>query len=102
MTNTIIPIIERPSTNGITKANSIFLRDWPRRIADPQDSEKHLVVRGTLPPRLQKRTYPCLEDLQRRLPSPPPNCRHVPIAGHIVLLNRRTNVVVDVFHFEAF
>jgi hypothetical protein len=23
------------------------------------------------------------------------------IGGHLVLLNRRTNIVVDIFHFEA-
>ena len=68
----------------------------------PPGLEKQLVVRGTLPPGLQKRTYPCPQELERRLPSPPPDCAHVLIGGHIVLLNHRTNVVVDVFHFEAF
>jgi len=66
----------------------------------PPGLEKQLVVRGTLPPGLQKRMYPCPEDLERRLPPPPPDCAHVLIGGHIVLLNRRTNVVVDIFHFE--
>ena len=37
-------------------------------------------------------------DLERELPPPPPNCEHVFIGGHVVLLNRRTFVVVDVFH----
>jgi Ni/Co efflux regulator RcnB len=68
----------------------------------PPGLEKQLVVRGTLPPGLQKRMYPCPHDLERRLPPPPPDCAHVLIGGHIVLLNQRTNVVVDVFHFEAF
>ena len=68
----------------------------------PPGLEKQLVVRGTLPPGLQKRMNPCPEDLERRLPPPPPDCSHVLIGGHIVLLNHRTNVVVDVFHFEAF
>ena len=49
---------------------------------------------------LQKRLQPCPEDLERRLPPPPPDCAHVLVGGHIVLLNRRTNIVVDVFHFE--
>ena len=61
--------------------------------------EKHLVRRGTLPPGLQKRLQPVPVDLERRLPPPPPECAHVLIAGNIVLLNRRTNVVVDIFHF---
>ena len=68
----------------------------------PPGLERQLVVRGTLPPGLQKRLYPCPEDLERRLPPPPPDCAHVLIGGHIVLLNRRTNLVVDVFHVELF
>jgi len=66
----------------------------------PPGLEKQLVRRGTLPPGLQKRLQPCPEDLERRLPPPPPDCAHVLIGGHIVLLNRRTNIVVDVFHLE--
>ncbi len=41
------------------------------------------------------------EDLERRLPPPPPDCAHVLIGGHIVLLNRSTNIVVDIFHVEV-
>ncbi len=67
----------------------------------PPGLEKQLARRGTLPPGLQKRLQPCPEDLERRLPPPPPDCAHVLIGGHIVLLNRRTNVVVDIFHFEV-
>jgi len=66
----------------------------------PPELEKQLVRRGELPPGLQKRLQPCPEDLERRLPPPPPDCAHVLVGGHIVLLNRRTNIVVDVFHFE--
>ncbi len=67
----------------------------------PPGLEKQLVRRGTLPPGLQKRLQPCPEDLERRLPPPPADCAHVLIGGHIVLLNRRTNLVVDIFHFES-
>jgi hypothetical protein len=67
----------------------------------PPELEKQLVRRGTLPPGLQKRLQPCPEDLERRLPPPPPECAHVLIGGHLVLLNRSTNVVVDIFHFEV-
>ena len=67
----------------------------------PPGLEKQLVVRGTLPSGLQKRMYPCPEELERRLPPPPPDCAHVFIGGHIVLLNRKTDVVVDIFHFET-
>jgi hypothetical protein len=66
----------------------------------PPGLEKQLVRRGTLPPGLQKRLQPCPEELERRLPPPPPDCAHVLIGGHIVLVNRRTNVVLDIVHFE--
>jgi len=65
----------------------------------PPGLEKQLVRRGSLPPGLQKRLQPCPEDLERRLPPAPPDCAHVLISGNIILLNRRTNVVVDIFHF---
>lgn len=67
----------------------------------PPGLERQLVRRGSLPPGLQKRIQPCPEELERRLPPPPPDCQHVLIGGHIVLLNRQTNIVVDIFHFEA-
>jgi len=44
---------------------------------------------------------PCPEELERRLPPPPPDCAHVVIGGSLVLLNRRTNIIVDIFHFES-
>jgi len=57
---------------------------------------------GHLPPGLQKKIQPVPVELERRLPPPPPNCVNVFIGGHIVLLNQHTNVVVDIFHFEAY
>jgi hypothetical protein len=65
----------------------------------PPGVEKQLVRNGTLPPGLEKRWYPAPVELERRLPPPPPDCAHVLIGGHIVLLNRRTNLIVDVFAF---
>ena len=65
----------------------------------PPGLEKQLVRNGTLPPGLQKRLYPAPVELERRLPPPPPDCAHVLISGHIVLLNRKTNLIVDVFAF---
>jgi hypothetical protein len=65
----------------------------------PPGLEKQLVRRGTLPPGLQKKLQPCPEDLERRLPPPPPDCAHVLVGGHIVLLNRRTNIVMDIAVF---
>lgn len=67
----------------------------------PPGLEKQLRVRGTLPPGLRKRIQPCPEELERRLPPPPPDCEHAIIDGHIVLLNRRTFVVLDIIHFEG-
>jgi hypothetical protein len=67
----------------------------------PPELEKQLVQRGTLPPGLQKRLQTCPEEFERRLPPPPPDCAQLVIGGHLVLLNRRTNVVVDLVHFET-
>ncbi len=66
----------------------------------PPGLEKKLVQNGTLPPGLQKRLQPCPRELEQRLPPPPPDCVHRVLGGHIVLLNRKTNIVLDVFHFE--
>jgi hypothetical protein len=65
----------------------------------PPGLEKQLIRNGTLPPGLQKRFYPAPVELERQLPPPPPGCQHVLISGHIVLLNRKTNLIVDVFSF---
>jgi hypothetical protein len=65
----------------------------------PPGLEKQLIRNGSLPPGLQKKVYPCPQELERRLPPPPPDCNHVLVGGHIVLLNRKTNVILDVFAF---
>jgi len=66
----------------------------------PPGLEKQLAVRGTLPPGLQKKIQAVPVELERRLPPPPPDCEHVFIGGHIVLMNRRTSIVLDIFHVE--
>jgi hypothetical protein len=43
---------------------------------------------------------PVPEDLEVRLSPPPPECAHVLVGGNIVLLNRRTNLVVDIVAFN--
>jgi len=73
------------------------LRDRDRL---PPELERRLVVRGILPVELRNRVYPCPEELERRLPPPPPGCAHVVIGGHIVVMNRVNFQIVDVFHFE--
>jgi hypothetical protein len=87
------------------------LRGWyegrrgnlPRGLAKrdelPPGLENQLVERGTLPPGLRKKMRSCPRDLVRLLPPPPPDCRHVLIGGRIVLLNRRTFMILDVFRF---
>ncbi len=71
-----------------------------RRDQLPPGLERQLMVRGTLPPGLRRRIEPCPEGLLRELPPPPPNCEHVLIGGHVVLMNRSTYMVLDIFHFE--
>jgi hypothetical protein len=66
----------------------------------PPGLERQLVVRGTLPPGLRAKIVVCPRDLEVHLPPPPPDCEHVLIGGHVVLLNRRTFVVVDLFHLD--
>ncbi len=66
----------------------------------PPGLERQLVVRGTLPPGLRSRMHPCPVAVEGYLPPPPVGYMHAAIGGHIVLLNRRTFFVLDVFHFE--
>jgi Ni/Co efflux regulator RcnB len=66
----------------------------------PPGLERQLVVRGTLPPGLRRQMHPCPVEVERQLPPPPPGYMHTAIGGHIVLVNRRTFFVLDVFHFE--
>src|SRR6266849_10133323 len=85
---------------GTTTTRVTFRRDLPRETGCPPDWKNSLHGAATLPPGLQKRLQPCPDDLERQLPPPPPECAHVLIGGHIVLLNQRTSVVVDIVHFE--
>ena len=66
----------------------------------PPGLERQLVVRGTLPPGLQKKIQPCPMEVERYLPPPPVGYMHTVIGGNIVLVNRKTFFVLDVFHFE--
>jgi Ni/Co efflux regulator RcnB len=75
-------------------------RDLPPGLAKrdelPPGLARQLRVRGTLPPGLQKKIHPVPEEFVRRLPPPPPDCEHVLIGGNIVLLNRKTHLVLDI------
>jgi Ni/Co efflux regulator RcnB len=66
----------------------------------PPGLERQLIVRGTLPPGLRKKAYPVPVELERRLPPPPVGYAHLVIGGHIVLVNRRTWLVMDIIHIE--
>jgi Ni/Co efflux regulator RcnB len=88
------------------------LHDWYRAHYDhlppglakrdrlPPGLERQLIVRGTLPPGLRREMHPCPPEVVSYLPPPPPGYMHTIIGGHIVLVNRKTFFVLDVFHFE--
>lgn len=63
----------------------------------PPGLEKQLERNGTLPPGLQKKLEPCPVELDRQLPPIPADYRRAVIGAHIVVLNRNTNVIVDIF-----
>lgn len=67
----------------------------------PPGLERQLVVNGTLPPGLRKKMQPCPHELEVMLPPPPPNYSHVFVGGSLVLVNRVSFHVADVFHFDA-
>jgi hypothetical protein len=62
----------------------------------PPGLEKHLERDGTLPPGLQKRIEPFPPELERQLPPLPADYQRAVIGAHIVILNRHTNVIVDI------
>lgn len=63
----------------------------------PPGLEKQLERNGTLPPGLQKKLEPCPVELERQLAPLPADYRRAVIGAHIVVFNRNTNIVVDVF-----
>jgi hypothetical protein len=62
----------------------------------PPGLEKHLAKNGTLPPGLQKRLTPFPADLDRRLPRLPDIYRRGTIGGSVVIIDRRTQRIMDV------
>jgi hypothetical protein len=89
------------------------IRDWYRAHYDhlppglakrdrlPPGLERQLVVNGSLPPGLQKKMQPCPRELEAMLPPPPPNYVHVVIGGNLVMYNRATLQIGDVFRLDA-
>ena len=62
----------------------------------PPGLEKQLERNGTLPPGLQKKLQPCPVELERELPPLPADYHRAVIGASIVILNRHTNVIVDI------
>jgi hypothetical protein len=63
----------------------------------PPGLEKQLERNGALPPGLQKRIQPFPVELERQLPPLPREYRRGVIGAHIILFNRNTHLIVDVF-----
>ncbi|HEX7962107.1 MAG TPA: hypothetical protein VF493_19475 [Terriglobales bacterium] len=64
----------------------------------PPGLQKQLDRNGTLPPGLQKRVEPFPEDLERRLPSLPSIYRRGTIGSDVVILDTRTQRIMDVIY----
>jgi hypothetical protein len=64
----------------------------------PPGLEKKMVVHQALPVEYREYVHPAPVEIVRVLPPPPPDCEHVVVGGHIVLMNRKTSVVLDIFN----
>jgi hypothetical protein len=62
----------------------------------PPGLQKHLQRNGQLPPGLQKRIEPLPMELDRRLPPLPEFWERVVVERDVVLLDRRTNRILDI------
>jgi hypothetical protein len=62
----------------------------------PPGLQKHLERDGTLPPGLQKRVEPFPPDLEARLPRLPGDYRRVILGQIAIILDRRTQRIVDI------
>jgi len=62
----------------------------------PPGLQKHLDKNGKLPPGLQKRLEPLPRDLEVRLPRLPDYWERVILQEHVVLLDRRTQRILDI------
>ena len=62
----------------------------------PPGLQKHLEKKGQLPPGLQKRLEPLPSALDARLPSIPEYWERVIVERDVILLDRRTNRILDI------
>jgi hypothetical protein len=67
----------------------------------PPGLQKHLQRNGTLPPGLQKKLHPFPVALERRLPVIPRIWVRVVLGRHVILLERRTNRILDFFEIAV-
>jgi hypothetical protein len=67
----------------------------------PPGLERQIIVHGYLPVELRHRMQPCPRELEVMLPPPAPGYAHYFIGGNLVLVNRASFQVGDVFHFDA-
>lgn len=63
----------------------------------PPGLQKHLRKNGTLPPGLQKKISPYPPALARRLPALPVGYEGGFLEGRVVIFNRRTAAIFDIF-----
>lgn len=68
-----------------------------KRESLPPGLQKQLARKGKLPPGLEKRLTPFPDDLNRRLPPLREGLERVFVHGRAMILNRNTQVIVDVF-----
>lgn len=66
----------------------------------PPGLERQLQRNGRLPPGLEKRMEPCPRDLDRNLGPLPEGHRRVIIGAKLLILNERTNVIIDVMQLR--
>ena len=64
----------------------------------PPGLQKHLERDGTLPPGLQKRVSPFPAELEARLPRLPSGYGRVILGQIAIILDRRTQRIVDIIH----
>jgi hypothetical protein len=62
----------------------------------PPGLQKHLEKNGQLPPGFQKRLEPLPVDLSRQLPPLPEHWERVIVELDVILLDRRTNRILDI------
>lgn len=67
----------------------------------PPGLQKQLQRNGKLPPGLQKRLEPIPVDLERQLPAIPEIWVRVILGGNILLLDRRSNLILDLIENVA-